>query len=574
MNSLLLYLFEVSICLSILYSVYYFFFRNETLFRFNRYYLLSIVLFSFLIPLIHLNLRVEDNQKFASYFDKIGSLKSTYKYVILDDEMIFTEETSDKDFVDFSNAMSLNDDSIQKESKSKNPISASSVMAIIYTSGIFFFIIRFFILYGWLYKNISKSKQKKQNGYVLVKLNKNISPFSFLNYLVVGNEEVLTDEVIEHELVHIREKHSWDLIFIQLASAFIWFNPIIWLIHKSVKTNHEFIADQHVITKGHNLINYQELLLKQFISVPSLQLTNSFNLNNLKKRIKMMNSKSNRFNKIKPVLIIPFALFVFVLFSNLTLYNPNSSINNYSFIKSNQIKQLKGMWVNESKNDYGKYISFETMKFSVLDNLHQVKEYPYQITENKIILSLQNDEKVVLKYEFVDDKLKIMWGNAEESTFTKSEYDNSMDDYLANFDSNFKLPTLTNYRIIERTELCIDVVVTKSNYFVNKVACNYEDLEENLLKARATIHPLNLKLATVNIYTDMDVPMAMITDLKQTLRKNNLTKICYMGLPEDNKVSKLETKFVGIPRKLPPLPNDKNNAVEVLKIVPNTVSTN
>lgn len=564
MNSLLLYLFETSICLSILYSVYYFFFRNETLFKFNRYYLLSIVVFSFIIPLTHINLRVDNNQQFASYFDKIGNLKSTYEYVILEDEMIFTEETSDADFVDFSNAMTISEVTTNNKSKTKTPITFTLIMSIVYTAGIIFFIIRFFILYGWLYRSISKAKQEKLNDYVLVKLNRNISPFTFLNYLVVGNKEILSQEVIEHELVHINERHSWDLIFIQAISSFVWFNPIIWLIHKSIKTNHEFIADQQVIHKGHNIVNYQELLLKQFISVPSLQLTNTFNLNNLKKRIKMMNSKSSRFNKIKPILIIPFALFVFVLFSNLTLYNPNSSINNYSFIKSNQVKKLKGMWINESKIDYGKYISFNNLKFSVLDNKHQLKEYPYQITENKIILTLQNDEKVVLKYKFIEDKLVVNWGNAEESTFSKSKYDNSMDDYLANFDSNFKLPILTNYKILQRHEFCIDVVVTKLSYFVNTKSCSLAQLEEYLLEARNQINPLQVKYTTINIYTDTDVPMALITDLKQTLRKNNLTKICYMGLPEDNKVSKLESRYVGIPRKLPPL-NGKN--MEILKIV-------
>lgn len=567
MNSLLLYLFEASICLSILYAVYYFFFRNETLFKFNRYYLLSAVVFSFLIPLLHVNLRVENNQQFANYFDKIGTLKSAYQHALLDDELVFIEESSETDLVDFSNA--ITPDEISNRTESKRSFSFSSVIAIIYIAGILFFIVRFIILYSWLFRTIARSEKEKQNDYILVKLNKNISPFSFLNYLVIGKSDKLTTEVIEHELIHIKEKHSWDLIFIQFISSFVWFNPIIWLIHKSAKNNHEFIADQQVITQGHNIISYQELLLKQFISVPSLQLTNTFNLNNLKKRIKMMNSKSNRFNKIKPILIIPFALFVFVLFSNLTLYNPNSSINNYSFIKSNQIKKLKGMWINDSRNNYGKYISFESSKFSVLDNQHQLKEYPYQITENKIILTLRNDEKVVLKYKFIDDKLKIMWGNAEESSFTRSQYDNSMDDYLSNFDANFKLPTLTNYRILQRPELCIDVVVTKKQYYVNKKACSSENLTENLIQARSKINPLNVRLATVNIYTDMDVPMAMITDLKQTLRKNNLTKICYMGLPEDNKISKLESRFVGVPRKLPPMPTDKNNAVEVLNIVPN-----
>jgi biopolymer transport protein ExbD len=287
----------------------------------------------------------------------------------------------------------------------------------------------------------------------------------------------------------------------------------------------------------------------------------------------MNSSKSKRMAKLKPIFIIPFALFAFVLFSNLTLYSPNSTINNYSIVKNHYIGQLKGMWINESNNTFGKYILFENTKFSLLEQTHILKEYPYQISDNKILLDLPNKEKAVLKYKLTDNELKVWWGNTEYSTYRKSKKNNTLDDYFTDLNLQVSLPTLTNYKILGRPELCINIIITNGNYYINDSKTTFEDLENKIIDAKSTINALYELYVTVCIYVDTNASMSLLTDLKQILRKNDLLKICYMGFAEDNKVSKLETKFVGIPRKLPPLPNSKNY-VEIIEIVPDSVSTN
>jgi beta-lactamase regulating signal transducer with metallopeptidase domain/biopolymer transport protein ExbD len=579
----LLYLFESGVCLTILFLVYLLFFRKETFFQFNRIYLLSIITLSLIIPLTHLNFKVNDSKQFEPYFEKIGQLKTSYEQVI----SLSNPKSINSDNLTAVNSSVLNnsDSNLNSKQAELNPIEKESknhrfslleIFFLIYIAGVLLFSSRLFVLYKWMRRTISKSKREQKKGHVLVKVERDIPPFSFFKFifLSLNTDRNKLKQIFEHELVHIEQKHSFDLVLAQIVAILHWFNPLVWFLQKTIKTNHEFIADKAVINKGNDILNYQELLLNQFISIPTIQLTNSFNLTNIKKRIYMMNSsKSKKIAKLKPIFIIPFALFAFVLFSNLTLYSPNSTINNYSIVKNHYIGQLKGMWINESSSTFGKYILFENTKFSLLEQTHILKEYPYQIADNKIILNLPNKEKAVLKYKLTDDELKVWWGDAKYSTYKKSNKDNTLDDYLSGLNLHVNLPTLTNYKILGRPELCINIVITDGNYTVNDSKTSFENLENKIISAKSKINALYESYVTVCIYVDTNAPMNFLTDLKQILRKNNLLKICYMGIAEDSKVSKLETKFIGIPRKLPPLPSDKNY-VEIIEIVPDSVSTN
>jgi len=580
----LLYLFESGLCLTILFIVYLLFFKKETFFQFNRVYLLCTLILSLIIPLSHLNFKVNDSKQFEPYFEKIGQLKSSCEQIVslsnpksINPDNLIANTNSEIKNSEFPLNTKQADLNPIKKVSNNHRFSLLQILFAIYLFGVVLLTSRLIVLYRWMRKIIYTSKKELKNGHVLVKVERNIPPFSFFNFIFLNlnTDQTKLDQILEHELVHIEQKHSFDLVFAQIVAILHWFNPLVWYLQKTIKTNHEFIADNTVINKGHDIINYQELLLKEFISIPSIQLTNSLNLTNIKKRIKMMNaSKSKTLAKLKAIFIIPFALFAFILFSNLTLYSPDSTTNNYSIVRNHYIGQLKGMWINKSNSTFGKYILFDDSKFSLLEQTHILKEYPYQISDNKIILDLPNKEKAVLKYKLTNDGLKVWWGNAEYSIYKKSKNDNTLDDYFTDLNLHVNLPTITNYKVIERPELCMNIIITDGNYFVNESRINFKDLENKIIQEKNNMNVLYESYVTVCIYIDTNAPMNYLADLKQILRKNNLLKICYMGTAEDNKVSKLETKFIGIPRKLPPLPNDENNVVEVLNIVPDSVSTN
>jgi biopolymer transport protein ExbD len=580
MLKFLLYLLESGLCLSILFLVYLVLFRKETYFQFNRVYLISIIFISALIPFMHFSFNIDDTNKYETYFAKLGEIKSSYEQVLVSTNLVepnnITNESENIQVKSVPNESDLNEiseNSLSNKSNSTNSKwSFNYIVFIIYLLGALYLISRFIVLLHWIIKTLQASIREKHYHYSIIKVEQDIAPFSFLKYIFINDNSVNSDQakqIIEHEKIHIRQGHTIDLFLIHIFCILHWYNPLVWIMLKAIKTNHEFITDSKVLSKGYDMLDYQELLLKQFISFPTIKIANNLNLTSIKNRIKMMNKfKSGKLAQLKPIFIIPIALFVFVLFSNLTI---NSS-NNYALF-NNDIVQLKGMWKNNATNTYGKYILFEDSKFSILEEFNSLKEFPYQISDNKIIINMPNNkDKVVVKYEFIDESLKIWWGNNKVSEYTKSEYDNTLDDYVSEFGLSLNLPKIDNYKIIQRTELCINVIVTENNYIVNGKRTSIENLKETLLEEKANNNAIYKSYVTVNIYNDENISMNMVTDLKQTLREADMLKIFYMGIAKDNKVSKLESRYVGIPRKLPPLFG--TNEAEIIQIVPDTTTIN
>ncbi len=568
----ILYLFESGLCLSILFLVYVLFFRKETYFRFNRMYLLSIMFLSLMVPFMHLNITISSTQRYEHAINNIGKFRTYYEQLIAmtDPEFYNSQQNPDNGFNEFNFTSDLQNEEVKtsasKKSQTTNPfevkkdkhrLSLASIIFIVYILGVLIFLGRIIILFHWLFKTIRKNKIHHINGVQVIYMDDKLPPFSFLSYVFL-NEELISnqsEEIIAHEKAHIKQLHSIDLLLAHSLSIFQWFNPFVWFLHKAIKTNHEFLADSNVVNNGYSLFDYQELLLNQFLSIPSVQLVNNFNLISIKNRIHMMNkTKSGFAAKFKALLVIPTALFAFILFANLTLKSPGKVLSNISFFETqNNLNQLKGMWVNTSTSTYGTKVLVGNNKFSVLDNNIQLKEYPYQLNGNQIVLNLPHNETVEIKYELKNEDLKIWWNDTEYSQYKKSGYDNSLDHYLASIDKEITLPVIENYWIIQRLDLCIEVAMIDDKIYVNKQPATYNTLKERLLTEYSKINRLDQTLTTVLIYADKDLSMQNIHLLKQTLREIGLLKVAHMGKAADHKVSELQTAYVGMPQMLPPL---------------------
>ena len=114
-------------------------------------------------------------------------------------------------------------------------------------------------------------------------------------------------EIIRHEQNHLRQNHFIDIIFIEIIKAFQWFNPVIYLINRSLRAIHEFQADQDCLSSGVPVVNYQSLLLSQVFKSRAFNLTNSFsNPSLIKKRMIMMTKKrTSAIAGMKLLLVIP-----------------------------------------------------------------------------------------------------------------------------------------------------------------------------------------------------------------------------------------------------------------------------
>jgi hypothetical protein len=166
-----------------------------------------------------------------------------------------------------------------------------------------------------LYRMLYKQQVIKKENFKLINLNNNVAPFSFFNYIVY-NAELYTDEELQsillHEKIHSKEKHSADVLIAELFCALFWFNPFTWLYKKAITQNLEYIADQKATEQLDDKKSYQHALLKVVSNQNCLPITNNFYQSLIKKRIIMLNqNQSSKRNLWKYIVVIP-SLIAFV----------------------------------------------------------------------------------------------------------------------------------------------------------------------------------------------------------------------------------------------------------------------
>lgn len=182
----------------------------------------------------------------------------------------------------------------------------------------------------FLTARISIDKKFKKHGCIVVPMHKNITPFSFFRYVFIP-ESMLNNEnihpVLIHEQAHMRKRHSYDLIFIELLTLVFWFHPAIWYLRRELKLQHEFDADRFVLQQKVEKRSYQQILLNMSFSGLRYAIANPFNYSPIKKRIIMMNRnfKTSHAKAILSMLaVIPLFVIVFVLQSCEQKHEPGS----------------------------------------------------------------------------------------------------------------------------------------------------------------------------------------------------------------------------------------------------------
>jgi hypothetical protein len=138
--------------------------------------------------------------------------------------------------------------------------------------------------------------------------------FVFLNRSKVPPEDL--DRVLAHELAHVRQFHSFDVVLAELLAAFQWFNPFVWPYKRSLRETHEYLADRAVIAQGCSLARYQLLIIEQHVGGRLLELASSFRTSQIKRRIVMLSRQETKgLARWKPLLILPLALALVLVFA-------------------------------------------------------------------------------------------------------------------------------------------------------------------------------------------------------------------------------------------------------------------
>jgi BlaR1 peptidase M56 len=134
-------------------------------------------------------------------------------------------------------------------------------------------------------------------------------------------------EIIRHEFVHVKQKHTIDILFAEFLCIINWYNPFVWLMRKAIRQNLEFIADNNVLQSGFDRKQYQYLLLK-VIGVSQFSITQQFNFSSLKKRIAMMNKlKSAKVHLIKFLFALPLTAILLLAFRDKLGHSANNTKN-------------------------------------------------------------------------------------------------------------------------------------------------------------------------------------------------------------------------------------------------------
>jgi beta-lactamase regulating signal transducer with metallopeptidase domain len=282
------YMLKASVCLAVIYLFYVLFLKNITYYAWNRYFLLTYCILASIIPLMNVNVAINDTQvNNITFFDRLTSFQG--------------------------NAVPKNNTS------GFSGLSISNLLAGVFTIGVVFMMIRLFIQLFSLWKMHLKATLLQDGKVKIYHLNERIIPFSYFNNIYLNKDnyrDTELTEIVKHEMVHVQQKHAIDILIIEIICIINWYNPIAWLLKKAIKENLEFIADGVVIKKGSNKKSYQYLLLKVTGNV-SFSIANNLNFSPLKNRISMMNkSKTNPFHLLKFALLVPVATMLLLALRN------------------------------------------------------------------------------------------------------------------------------------------------------------------------------------------------------------------------------------------------------------------
>jgi len=287
MNTLLIYMLKSAFYMAAFYLVYALLLSKDTMCSRNRYFILISLVSSLILPIITLKLQ---NPIYIPVFGKILS------------EVNITEEATASSYTQ---GLSLD---------------LVKTLFFIYITGAALFLTK---LIADLIKLGVLIRTERQKDYNIIRFSElNTAGFSAFGKVFINSQ--LTEEdaasIIRHEQNHLDHSHFSDIIFIEIIKVFQWFNPFIYLFDRSLRSVHEFQADEGCLRSGVPVINYQKLLMNQVFRSKEFSITNSFsNPTLIKKRMIMMTKKrSKAMANLKILLVLPALILLLISFSNCT----------------------------------------------------------------------------------------------------------------------------------------------------------------------------------------------------------------------------------------------------------------
>ncbi|QXP60253.1 M56 family metallopeptidase [Olleya sp. HaHaR_3_96] len=308
-----------SVCLLVFLLYYKIALEPLSIHKFKRVYLLVTIAIAVIIPFITFVKYVEPT------FDNSSFIFDTSTTLPLDTHLKIAEQTN----------------------------YLSNILWSIYVLGVGLFFIRFCVNLFQIISKIRKHTKVKSKSFINVLMEHLEIPHTFFNFIFLNKNKFennqIPAEVLLHEQTHAKQKHSLDIIIIEVIQILFWFNPLLYWLKKEIKLNHEFLADQDVINQGIDTKTYQTILLQFSSNQQELAFVNAINYSSIKKRFTLMNTQTPKKTKwLRSLLLLPLlALLLFSFSQTIEVEKDKTSI---SFVDSTQVAITNNATETQNKN--------------------------------------------------------------------------------------------------------------------------------------------------------------------------------------------------------------------------------
>jgi hypothetical protein len=274
----IVYMLQVSACLGVFYGFYYLALSRLTFFTINRWYLVITLILGFVIPLLTITVHPDSAPliKEAVYVNQFQTFQ-TQKPITTATQVV------------------------------AHVINWLDVLKAVYLLAVAGLFLKLIVMLISFFANIKSKKSTKIGNIHILHGDKKLNNGSFLNYIFLNDDELSADEIqqiIEHEMLHVKLLHSVDRILVKIAQIVLWFNPFVYLYTRAIEENHEFEVDRE-IGLSNDKTKYADMLLHLSVARQGM-LYNSFSMVPLKKRIAMLFTKpTNHMKKVIYLLVLP-----------------------------------------------------------------------------------------------------------------------------------------------------------------------------------------------------------------------------------------------------------------------------
>jgi beta-lactamase regulating signal transducer with metallopeptidase domain len=369
------FIIKSTLSLSVLLAVYHILLEKEKIHQFNRFYLLFSLIFSLSIPFI----TIEVIQESISPLIRKATIKPGEPTItVIDDSMNYLL------------------------------VSLWVIYAIIASALITRFI-----------RNIRKlTSRTKSNPVIdyknskLVLLKEKILPHTFLGTIFINETDYhnrkIEAELYTHELIHVTQKHTLDILFIETLKLLFWFNPVFIFYKKAIQLNHEFLADEKVVKSYNNVPFYQNLLLSVANANSSYYLASNLNYSITKKRLIMMTKTTSTSRALlKKAVLIPILSGLVFFVCSKAVAQERKTIN--ATEQQDPIRGVEKYFENtifKIQDENGN--SIDEKKFSELSNKEKknIPPPPPPSKKDKLLKDVSGPTTIIIKITEVDHYFK------------------------------------------------------------------------------------------------------------------------------------------------------------------------